>query len=521
MRLLSSRRRDRGAVFVLAIPALAICIAAAALAVDIGRIAVDKRSDQKVADMAALDAARAVGLVLGTTNQAGYNAAAQTAAVASVARNEFVVGEDGRTVTAVVGTINSQTNQFVPGGSEAVQVTATSHIENAFLPGGRDLTARAVALIGSPIGAFSVGSTLASLDTSKSLLDPMLQGMLGTGASFAAVSYQGIAGSNVTLGALQTELLGLGYDVGTADDLLTTEIEVADFYRATANALTVEGKNVAAAEVNDMPLASISSSLTVRLGELLNVASPSDSAMLAAAVNAYQLVTGAAQVANGANFISVPLAGITFPGLAGVALSAYVIEPAKTAVGPVGTTAENAQVRLKLNVSVALGVLLPVAHVELTYTTAEAEAALSSIVCGGSPSMGISARTAGVTIAGPATTTLGTMQVSAASAPTGPTALSFSHPIEFGPTASKHIGVTGTGLNVAAVSVTGSGATAALAPTLQALLPGVLSTINTALNPTVRPLLASLGLNIASADVAALGIFPDATSCGGHPRLAQ
>ncbi len=112
------RRSERGSVFVMAIPALAICIAAAALGVDIGRIAVDRRSDQKVADMAALDAARAVGLILGTTNQAGYQSAAQAAAVASVARNEFVIGEDGHTVTAEVGKINSQTNEFVSGGTE-------------------------------------------------------------------------------------------------------------------------------------------------------------------------------------------------------------------------------------------------------------------------------------------------------------------------------------------------------------------------------------------------------------------
>ncbi len=270
-----------------------------------------------------------------------------------------------------------------------------------------------------------------------------------------------------------------------------------------------------------MPLATISSSLTVQLGELVNVASPSDSATLAAKLNAYQLVTGAAQVANGTNFISVPLAGISLPGLAGVALSAYVIEPAKTAIGPVGTTADNAQVRMKVNVDVGLGFLLPVAHVELTYTTAQANAALTSIVCGGSPSMGINASTAGVTVAGPATTTLGAMQVSGSIAPTGPTALTFSHPTEFGPTATKHVGVSGTGLNVASVSVTGSGATAALAPILQGLLPGVLSSLNTALNPVIRPLFAALGLDIASADVAALGIFPDATSCGGHPRLAQ
>ncbi|MEY2425862.1 MAG: hypothetical protein QOI61_1434 [Actinomycetota bacterium] len=518
----SPRRRDRGAVLVLAIPAMVLCIAAAALGVDIGRIAVDKRSDQKVADMAALDAARAVGFILGTTNQAGYNTAAQAAATAAVARNEFVVGQDGHTVTAVVGTINSTTNQFSPGGSSAVKVTTTSHIDNAFLPGGRDLTAEAVALVGSPTGSFSVGSTLASLDTSKSRIDPVLQGMLGISASMAAVSYQGIAGGNVSLRALQTALLNLGYNAGTVDDLLTTSIKVADLFRATANALTVEGQNVAAAEINDMPLASISSSLTVQLGDLVKVASPNDSAMLDAKLNAYQLVTGAAQVANGTNFISVPLVGVSLPGLAGVALSAYVIEPAKTAIGPVGTTAENAQVRMKVNVDVGLGFLLPVAHVELTYTTAQAIGTLTSIACGSSPSMGISASTAAVTVAGVATTTAGTMNVSSSIAASGPTALSFSYPSEFGPTTSKHVGTGDAGLSLTSVSVTANTpGTVVLAPLLQVALPTVLVSLDTALQASIRPLFAALGLDIASADVAALGIFPDAQSCGGHPRLAQ
>ena len=78
-------RRERGAVLVLAVPAVVVCIAAAALGIDIGRVALDKRSDQRVADLAALDAARAVGDILHTTNQAGYNTAAQTAAVCAAA----------------------------------------------------------------------------------------------------------------------------------------------------------------------------------------------------------------------------------------------------------------------------------------------------------------------------------------------------------------------------------------------------------------------------------------------------
>src|SRR4051794_14369710 len=113
-------RSERGAILVMAIPALLVCIAAAALGIDVGRIAVDKRSDQRVADLAAPDPARPIGDILNPTNRAGYDPAAQPAAVASAARNNFVVGVDGRTVTAVVGAIDPVSHVFSAGGAEAV-----------------------------------------------------------------------------------------------------------------------------------------------------------------------------------------------------------------------------------------------------------------------------------------------------------------------------------------------------------------------------------------------------------------
>jgi uncharacterized membrane protein len=522
-RLLSFKRRgnERGAVLILAIPALVMAMAAAALGVDIGRIALDRREDQSVADMAALDAARAVGFILGTTDQAGYDSAAQAAAAASVARNGFVVGTDGRTVAAAVGVINSA-NNFVAGGTSAVQVTVSSYLANAFMPGGHTLTARAVALVGSPTAAFSVGSTLASLDTSKSRLDPMLKTMLGASGSLSAVSYQGLAGANLSLGKLQTKLLEAGLNVGTIDQLLTTDIKVRDLLQATASALTADGSNVAATEINDLLNATISSSATVKLGQLISVAAPGDASSLDATFNIYQLVFGSAEAVNGTNFVSIPLTGVNLGSLGGVSLSAYVISPAQTAIGPVGTKAENTQIALRVNVDVPLG--LSVAHVALTYTTAEAHVTLASIGCGATPSIGVTGNASAVTVGGTATTTglvVGTMTIASSVGATPTTALTFNHPSEFAPTTTKHLGGTNSGVSLNAVTVTGSGATAALAPLLQVALPTTLTTLDLALQPAIRPLLQSLGLAIGQTDVAALGIYPDPSSCGGHPRLAQ
>jgi len=511
-------RSERGAILIVAVPAVVLCVVAAALGIDIGRVALDKRSDQRVADLAALDAARAVGDILNTTNQAGYNSAAQTAAVASAARNGFTVGSNGRTVTAVVGMLNAATNTFSPGGAGAVQVTTTSHVDNAFLPGGHDLTARAVAMVGSPIGAFSVGSRLASIDTTKSRLDPMLKTMLGASGNLSLVSYDGLAGGNVSLAKLQTALLASGFNVGSVEDLLSAHLTAAQLLAATASALTSDGDNTAAAEVQDLINAGITSTTTVTLGDLLNVATPSDSAVLAAEFNAYQLIAGTAELMNGSNFVSVPMTGVNLLGLGGVTVSAYVIEPAQTAIGPVGTSASNSQVKMRVTVDVPLGGLLPVAKVTLDYTTANASSTLTSLVCGASPTMGVTGQSSALNVTGTATTLLGNMTIASSAGASPSTALSFAYPSEFVPV-TKHLGAAGTGVSLASVSVTGSGATAALAPVLQAALPTTLATLDLALQPAIKPLLQNLGVALAQADVAAIGIYPNATSCGGHPRL--
>ncbi len=520
VRRLAPIRRDRGAVLVIAVPVVAMAIVASALGIDLGRIALDKRKDQNVSDLAALDAARAVGFILNTTNQAGYNTAAQAAAVASAIRNGFTPGAEGRTLTATVGSLDT-TNTFSTTGTSAVKVVTTSYLDYAFAPSGKTLTATAVALVGSPIAAFSVGSTLASLDTSKTQLDPVLRTWLG-GGSLSAVSYQGLANSNLSLRALQNALLASGVSVGTVDQLLNTSINVAGLFQATASALTSSGANVAAAEVQDVINAGITNTLTVKLGQLLNVASPSDSSALDATFNVYQLVTGSAQLANGSSFASLPLTGVALGSLAGVTLALKIIEPAQTAIGPVGSKAHNSQITLRTTVDVPLGALLPVAHVTLDYTTASAEGTLSSIVCGAAPSIGVSDNASGVAVSGTATTTLGNLGITSTVAPSSVSNLTFSHPTEFSPTyLGKHVGATNSGVSLASVSVTGSGATTALAPLLQAALPITLATLDTALLPLIRPLFRALGAEIGQTDVTALGIFPSPTSCGGHPRLAQ
>lgn len=503
---------------VMAVPVVLLSFVAAALSVDIGRQVLEKRADQSVADLAALDAARAVGNFPTSALPATLSAAAQTAATASAARNGFSP-DATHSVTAVLGSIDSTSNAFVPTGTSAVQVTVGSAIDYVFMPGTKNVLARAVARVGSPEAAFSVGSTLASLDTKKSRLDPILSTWLGSG-SLSLVSYDGLATADVALSSLQRELLEMGFDVGTAQKLLDVDLTLVQLLTATAQALGQDGEPTAQTEINDLITASVTTSNTLRLGDFVNIAQPSSDAALDAAVNVFQLVTSSAQVANGNSFVDVPLTGITVPGVTGVTLKARVNEPAQIAVGPIGTSADTSQVTLRVTANVPLGALLPTAAVTLDYTSADASAVLTDLQCGvAAPGISLEAATSAVSVSGTGVVPAGTMTIWSTIGSSSTASHDFDHPAEFSPF-YRHIGASTLGL-ATSVNVAGSGATLTLAPLLQAQLPTTLTTINVALSPVIRPLLASLGLNIAAADLTALSIVPDPASCGGTPRLAQ
>ena len=70
-------------------------------------------------------------------------------------------------------------------------------------------------------------------------------------------------------------------------------------------------------------------------------------AALATELNAFQLLTGSAVVANGTNLVSVPDIGITLPaGIGTTSISLKVIEAQKTYIGPVGGSVATNQVEL-------------------------------------------------------------------------------------------------------------------------------------------------------------------------------
>jgi len=329
-------RDERGAIIVMSTVGIVLAVICSALAIDLGGVAQEARQNQKVADLAALDAARGLPAT---------NAALTAAAISSATRNGFTQTATN-TVTAVEGTKSGGTCTAAAGaGTVCVTVASTYNEKMPFVRRTNAVTRTALAGNKNSEGEFSVGSTLASLDTQKSALDSIVGTDLGLpSGSMSAVSYSGLAGGTVTLSALQAQLGSLGYSVGTPTSLMNANVKVKDLLTATAGALTAQGSSTAAAAVNNIPIASISSALTVQLGKLVKLSSPSNTSALSSTVNAFQLLAGSAELQNGSSFVNVP--GVTdavvvgLPGAAGAVVHAVLLlkpeagDPAAIVIAP-------------------------------------------------------------------------------------------------------------------------------------------------------------------------------------------
>ncbi|MGH9009958.1 MAG: pilus assembly protein TadG-related protein, partial [Acidimicrobiia bacterium] len=350
--------RERGAVIIVAAVAMTVVMASAALAIDVGRLALTKRELQAVADLSSLDAVRALGDLAGEAGGLSIEAYATKLAREAALRNGFDPDVSGHTLDVAVGTFDRDTATFVVTTDEtlrnAVRVTAGTSIDWAFTPGHGSVSATAVAMVGEEAGV-AVGSFLARLDTHKSaVLNGLLTGLLGGSVTLDLVSYQGVAAATVELGALGS---ALGFTGGSVNELLATEVTLRELLAATATALTAQGDSVsltAATPVSTLAAAT-NPALRLRLGDLLEVAEGSGTAALAAELNVLQLVAMSAQVADGDHFLSATMP-VAIPGVTSTSLDLALIEAPRIAIGPARrdgtgqwvTRAVTAQVRAQL-----------------------------------------------------------------------------------------------------------------------------------------------------------------------------
>jgi uncharacterized membrane protein len=536
------RRDERGSILIISAAFLVVMVVAAALAVDIGLLGVDKRSDHKMADLASLDAIQHLSdqqpCVNG--NQKTY---IQGIVNQSLQRNGYNVAAHGNNVGLRLGLVDQTTKVFTETTdclAHAVEVTVGSVTKYQLQPGSQSTNAKAIASQVAQ-GQFSIGSFLGTLDSNDSMLLNKVLGKIlqGSDLSLSLVSWQGLTSGAVSLDALQRKLLNAGLDVGTPDKLMNTQMTFAKLATATAQALTDQGL-IAQANVMNALAASASGSTNVTLGKVMQFTQGNGSAASLATtfVNPFVLVTGSALVANGTNFVSVPNLGVTIPNVSNISLSMSAIEaPVVTGLVTAPFSISTAQVNMTVTSTVNIPVSVPglvgstvTGSLPMTVQGGGATGTLTHVDCpdAASASMTVQVQPQAVNTTSNSTlalnasvlginTTVANVAVAANQVTNGtPTDLTFLHPSEFtapdGTAGTKRAGSTTLGLTGGAGgSYSVSNVTLLGTPPLVTANVASSSTLN-AIDPVVRQvdsqivsrLARLLGLNVGGADVGAM-----------------
>ncbi|HEY8355049.1 MAG TPA: TadG family pilus assembly protein [Methylophilaceae bacterium] len=358
----TSRFRQRGAIGLMGVLTLLIAILFAALAVDSGRLWLQQRKLQSIADIAAIEAAHTLS---GCAGDAAGLLTAATAAAQNAAENNGFQGNLASSPNLVrLGSVSTSggIREFVSGnGASAVYVRATQEVPSSLIAGGLFgdrimLSAEAVSLAASSLAAFSAGSFTASLNSEDSvLLNALLGAILGSPLNLGAIHYEGIAQTNIKL----QDLLNVALDVGNYDELLNTGVQLSELLGLYVEAANRSGTADLQAIAAMQNIANVAvRNLRLTLGEVLAITTPSINEAANVSLNALSLITTSVLVANGKNAITLPL-GINLGSIASINAMVTVIEPPQIAVGPPAgadgtmcTVAETAQIRISVPVLV-------------------------------------------------------------------------------------------------------------------------------------------------------------------------
>ncbi|MDP1539533.1 MAG: pilus assembly protein TadG-related protein [Moraxellaceae bacterium] len=331
-----SANSQRGAVVIMTVGFMLLAILFLALVVDTGRLYLDKRSLQRVADMAALEAITQNGVC--RIPEAG-ELDAQTVAVVSAQRNNFLVG-DGRTVLAECGEVMTVTGtrrfNVNPDSLDAVRVTVTRSVPASIIAGGIFgnnilLRAEATAARGSNnLAQLTIRSEILNIDASRgALLNSLVGGLLGGSLNVSVGGWQGLVGTNISLLEFSDQLAtNLGLNLGGYDQVLSTNVSVGQLIDAAVDVLERDG-NTASATITALQairLAAAASPANLQLGDILNLATGSESSGLESQVNLFDLVQGFAQLANSSSALAADVP-ISLPGLLNVNIKVKVTEP--------------------------------------------------------------------------------------------------------------------------------------------------------------------------------------------------
>jgi uncharacterized membrane protein len=378
-------RNSAGSIAILSAAVLPVSIGALALAVDMGSLYIERRQAQSAADLAAMAAAadldHAEAAVAATLQANGIDATSALTVVKGHYSPDPSIPRDAR---------------FRPATDpvNAVEVVFTKpgriYFASVFIDQPIEMEVRALAANAS-LATFSIGSRL--LAVRDGLLNALLSAMLGSSINLSAMSYESLINADIQLlgfmNALATEVNVTG---GTFDDVLNASMTAGNVLNAAAAATAADGNSSASAALQALAGQAGSASLSAPLSTLINLG-PLGSASLAqpgpgldVGVNAMDLVTGTAALANGTNQVALNL-GATIPGVLSLKVDLAVGERQQqspwVAVGQPGASVYTAQTRLRVIAEVGGSGLLAGARVRLPIgiDIAFARATLKEVTC--------------------------------------------------------------------------------------------------------------------------------------------
>lgn len=334
----SSPLRQRGAIGLMAAVTLGLALLFMLLVVDSGRLYMEQRKLQRVADNAALEA-----VSRGGDCQPGLSAA--TYAEQSASRNGFTVAS-GSTLTTACGALNTgagglrafnvdatQSGAVRVIATDTVPISVASGIAALFSPGPINLTtqlsATAVAAAPAPtVAQLSIRSTLGTVSTSQSnILNPLIGGLLGGNLSLSALGWNGLLNTDINLLSYLNQLaINLGVEAGNYSQLLNTSTTVTQLIQA---AITVVQANGATADVltalGNLQVAAINAA-PLKLGDILQLQTGLPSTALDANLQLFQLLQAMIQLSNSNSAVAATLP-VNVLGLANITVQTKVIEP--------------------------------------------------------------------------------------------------------------------------------------------------------------------------------------------------
>lgn len=358
------RDRQRGAIGLLAALTMALALLCTLVVVDSGRLYMEKRTLQRVADMAALEAASLNGTCAGTSTANSY-------ATQSATRNGFTVTDNTRTLTTRCGVLSTGADSrrsFVVDAtkSDAIQVIVSHTVARSIAAGigamfdtnptPTDIQLTAVAVATPPLpplAQLTIQTTLATIDTSRgALLNALWGQLLGGTLNISAVGYQGLADANVNLLKYLDQLaIDINAKAGDYTSLLSSDIKISQLLNTSAKVLPQASSAVQAA-ISGLNV--VAGNATVKLQDLISLQTGAPAAALNTNLNLFNLAQGLVQAANSNNGLAANL-NLNL-GVASVTAKVKVIEPPQlSAIGdpsknPQSIAVRTAQIRTMISV---------------------------------------------------------------------------------------------------------------------------------------------------------------------------